>query len=98
MVNGRWHSFPIYHPTVVLDIRVIPRAAKNAVGGRRGDALVIRLAAPPVDGAANDALVAYLAELFERPRRDIEILSGHKSRDKRVRIHGLTREMVDGKW
>ena len=83
---------------MVLNVRVIPRAAKNAVGGRRGDALVIRLAAPPVDGAANDALVAYLAELFEQPRRSIEILSGHKSRDKRVRIHGLTREMVNGKW
>ena len=74
---------------MVLTIRVIPRAAKNAVGGRRGDAIVIRLAAPPVEGAANDALVAYLAQLFERPRRDIEILSGHKSRDKRVKIHGL---------
>ncbi len=94
MVNGRWSS----HPTVIIDVRVIPRAARNAVGGKRGDALVIRLAAPPVDGAANDALVAYLAELFERPRRDIEILSGHKSRDKRVRLHGVTREMVDGKW
>ena len=79
------------HPAVVLNVRVIPRAAKNAVGGWRGEALVIRLAAPPVEGAANDALVTYLAELLERPRRDIEILSGHKSRDKRVKIHGLTR-------
>jgi uncharacterized protein (TIGR00251 family) len=83
---------------VILNVRVIPRAAKNAVGGWRGDALVIRLAAPPVDGAANDALVAYLAELFERPRRSIEILSGHTSRDKRVRIDGLTPEMVNGRW
>ena len=83
---------------MVINVRVIPRAAKNAVGGRRGDALVIRLAAPPVDGAANEALVAYLAELFERPRRDIEILSGHKSRDKRVEIHGVTPDIVDGKW
>jgi uncharacterized protein (TIGR00251 family) len=90
--------FTIYHPTVILNIRVIPRAAKNAVGGRRGDALVIRLAAPPVEGAANEALVTYLAQLFERPRRDIEILSGHTSRDKRVKIHGLTQEMVNGKW
>ncbi len=69
---------------VILNVRVIPRASKNAVGGRRGDAIVIRLAAPPVEGAANEALVDYLAQLFERPRRDIEILSGHKSRDKRV--------------
>lgn len=82
---------------MVLNVRVIPRAAKNAVGGWRGDALVIRLAAPPVEGAANDALVDYLAELFEQPRRSVQILSGHKSRDKRVSIHGLTREMVEGR-
>ena len=76
---------------MVINVRVIPRAAKNAVGGWRSDALVIRLAAPPVEGAANDALVDYLAELFEQPRRSVQILSGHKSRDKRVKIHGLTR-------
>lgn len=56
----------------------------------RGDALLMRLAAPPVEGAANDALIAYLAELFEQPRRHITILSGHKSRDKRVQIAGLS--------
>ena len=83
---------------MILSVRVIPRAAKNAVVGKRGDALLIRLAAPPVEGAANEALVAFLAELFERPQRDIAILSGHKSRDKRVEIQGLTQEMVNGKW
>ena len=84
MANGR----------VILNVRVIPRAAKPGVGGWRGDALVIRLAAPPVEGAANDALVDYLAERFGLSRRSIEILSGHKSRDKRVKIDGLTREMA----
>jgi uncharacterized protein (TIGR00251 family) len=75
---------------VILQVRVIPRAAKNAVAGTRGDALLIRLAAPPVDGAANDALTGFLAELFDRPRRDITILSGHKARDKRVQIDGIS--------
>ena len=75
---------------MVLSIRVIPRAARNAVAGKRADALLIRLAAPPVDGAANDALTCFLAELFDRPRRDITILSGHKTRDKRVQIAGIT--------
>jgi uncharacterized protein (TIGR00251 family) len=75
---------------MILAIRVIPRARKNAVAGMRGDALLMRLAAPPVEGAANDALIAYLAELFERPRRNFTILSGHKSRDKRVQIDGLS--------
>jgi uncharacterized protein len=77
---------------MLLKIRVIPRAARNAVGGRRGDALVIRLAAPPVDGAANEALVAYLADLFDQPRRNVTIVSGQTSRDKRVEIQGLSDE------
>jgi uncharacterized protein (TIGR00251 family) len=75
---------------VILSVRVIPRAARNAVTGRRGDAIVVRLAAPPVDGAANDALTTFLAHLFGRPRRDVTILSGQKSRDKRVQIGGIT--------
>jgi uncharacterized protein (TIGR00251 family) len=49
----------------------------------------VRLAAPPVDGAANDALIAFLSTLFDRPKRDITLVSGHSSRDKRVAIAGL---------
>jgi len=55
----------------------------------RGGALRIRLAAPPVDGAANDALVAFLSEALEVPRRNIQIISGETSRDKRVRLARL---------
>ena len=73
----------------VLDIRVIPRAPRTRVDGTRGGALLIRLAAPPVDGAANDALIAFLATALALPRRNISIGSGEKSRDKRVRIEGL---------
>jgi uncharacterized protein (TIGR00251 family) len=50
---------------------------------------LIRLAAPPVEGAANDALIAFLSDALGLPRRDITIASGEKSRDKRVRIEGL---------
>jgi uncharacterized protein (TIGR00251 family) len=75
--------------SAVLDIRVIPRAPRTRVDGTRGGAILIRLAAPPVDGAANDALVAFLAETLALPRRQIRILSGEKSRDKRVAIEGL---------
>jgi len=75
---------------VILSVRVIPRSPKSAISGRRGDAIVIRLAAPPVDGAANDALVDYLARLFGRPKRDVRIVSGAKSRDKRVKIDGVS--------
>ena len=71
-------------------VRVVPRAGKTGVAGTRGDALLVRLAAPPVDGAANDALTALMADLFDRPRRDVAIVSGQTSRNKRVAIAGVT--------
>jgi uncharacterized protein (TIGR00251 family) len=55
----------------------------------RGDAVLIRLAAPPVEGAANEALVAFLSDALGLPRRSVTIISGDTSRDKRVRIEGL---------
>ena len=76
--------------SATLLVRVVPRSGRTAVGGRRGDALLIRLAAAPVDGAANDALIKFLAGLLDRPRRDIAIVAGEKSRDKQIRIAGLT--------
>jgi uncharacterized protein (TIGR00251 family) len=77
---------------VILAVRVIPRSPKSKIDGRRGDALLVRLAAPPVDGAANEALVELLARELQRPKRDVTILSGHTSRDKRVEIGGLSEE------
>jgi uncharacterized protein (TIGR00251 family) len=56
----------------------------------RGDALLVRLAAPPVEGAANDALIRLLADTFDVPRRAVTLLSGERSRDKRVAIEGRT--------
>jgi uncharacterized protein (TIGR00251 family) len=73
----------------VFAVRVVPRAGRTAVAGVRGDALLVRLAAPPVDGAANDALIAFLSRIFDRPKRDITLVSGHSSRDKRVAVAGL---------
>jgi len=75
---------------VTLRVRVIPRAGRTGVAGSREDALLVRLAAAPVDGAANDTLIAFLSELFERPKRDITLISGHTSRDKRIAIAGVT--------
>jgi uncharacterized protein len=79
---------------IVLAVRVLPRSSKSAVAGTRHGALLVRLAAPPVDGAANDALIALLAALFERPKRDVTIVSGHTSRDKRVAVSGVTRDTL----
>jgi uncharacterized protein len=75
---------------VSFQVRVVPRAGRTGAAGIRGDSLLVRLAAAPVDGAANDALVAMLAALLERPRRDVAIVSGERSRDKVVRISGIS--------
>ncbi|HEU4936858.1 MAG TPA: DUF167 domain-containing protein [Vicinamibacterales bacterium] len=82
---------------LTFGVRVIPRAGRTTIAGVRGNALAIRLAAAPVDGAANEALIAFLADTFDRPRRDITIVSGHTSRDKRVAIAGLTDAEFDAR-
>lgn len=73
-----------------LLVRVIPRAKKTEVAGVRGDAVVIRLAAPPVEGAANDALVAFLCDALQVPRRAVRIVGGEHGRQKRIAIDGWT--------
>ena len=78
-------------------VRVVPRAGRTGVAGTRGDALLVRLAAAPVDGAANDALIAWLADVFGRPKRDITIVSGGASRDKRIAVAGLTPGQVEAR-
>jgi uncharacterized protein len=79
---------------VILDLRVIPRARKTECAGFRDDVLVIRLAAPPVDGAANAALVEFLSTALHVPRRAVRILSGDRGRRKRVAIDGVTEEQI----
>ena len=63
-----------------------PGAKKTAIAGKHGDALKIRVHAPPVDGRANDELVAFLAERLGIPKRAIELVSGERARDKRFAI------------
>ena len=75
---------------VVVRVRVTPRASRSRLDGLHGDALKVRLAAPPVDGKANAALVEFLAETWELPRRSVQILAGETSRDKRVLLVGLS--------
>jgi uncharacterized protein (TIGR00251 family) len=69
-----------------MTVRVTPRAGRTTVAGVRDDVLLVKLAAAPVDGAANDALVGLLASALDVPKRAIRILSGDKSRIKRVAI------------
>ncbi|NIP58811.1 MAG: YggU family protein [Gemmatimonadetes bacterium] len=75
---------------VEISIRAQPRASRTEVAGPYGERAVrVRLAAPPVDGAANEELVAFLAGLFDVPTRAVEILRGHGSRSKTVRVLGV---------
>lgn len=79
---------------IYLHVKVQPRASKNEIAGVLGDELKIKIAAPPVDSAANDALVRFLAELIECPRQRVQLLRGATSRHKVVALHGLAVEHV----
>jgi uncharacterized protein len=79
---------------VLLSIKLQPRASKNEIGEPLGDELRIKVTAPPVDAAANEALVRLLAETLDCPRSKVELVRGHTSRHKTVRIHGATAEDV----
>src|SRR5213593_3003283 len=81
-------------PYVTISIRVQPRASRNAVVGWTGDTLNVRLTAPPVEGAANAACLAFLADLLDLPQSQLEILRGARSRTKVIRISGLTQDEV----
>jgi uncharacterized protein (TIGR00251 family) len=76
---------------LVLALHVQPGAKRTEVAGVHGDALKIRLAAPPVDGRANAELIRFLAEVFGVPLRNVTLLRGETSRVKHVRIVGPTR-------
>ncbi|HKG15362.1 MAG TPA: DUF167 domain-containing protein [Pyrinomonadaceae bacterium] len=69
-------------------VRVVPRASKSALAGEHGGALKVRVAAPPVEGAANAELARFLSKAFGVAARDVEVVSGHASRTKRVRVRG----------
>jgi uncharacterized protein len=70
-------------------VRVVPRAAESAVAGEHGGALKVRVAAPPVEGAANEELARFLSKAFGVAARNVEIVSGHASKTKRVRVRGV---------
>jgi uncharacterized protein (TIGR00251 family) len=72
----------------LIDVRVVPRAGRSGVAGLRDGALLVRLAAAPVDGAANTELIAVLADALHLPKRSIQIVSGDRSRTKRVLVEG----------
>jgi hypothetical protein len=79
---------------ITFTVRIVPRASKSACAGEHDGALKVRVAAPPVEGAANAELVRFLAREFGVPARDVEIKSGHASKSKVVRVRGATAERL----
>lgn len=73
----------------VLHVQAQPGAKRSEVAGPIGDALKIRLSAPPIEGRANEELIRFLADLFGAPKRQVQVISGAGSRRKRVRITGV---------
>jgi uncharacterized protein (TIGR00251 family) len=79
---------------LIFSVRVVPRASRTEILGEHDGALKVRLAAPPVDGAANEALVRILAQAFNTPRDAISIVLGKSSKLKRVRVRGVSSEAL----
>lgn len=75
-------------------VKVHPRANKNAMTGKLGDALKVSLTAPPVEGKANEACIEFFAKLLKVPRSSVSIAAGQTSRNKVIRVVGLTAQQV----
>ena len=80
--------------SVTFSVVVVPRSSTSEIVGRHDGSLKVRLTAPPVEGAANEEMVKLLAKAFRVPRRCVEILSGHASRRKKIRIYGAASSAV----
>lgn len=80
---------------LTFSVRVVPRASRSSIEGEHDGALKVRVAAPPVNGAANEELVRTLARALGVAARDIEIISGHSSKLKQVRVSGITCEQLE---
>lgn len=79
---------------LIFDVRVIPRASKSEIVGELNGALKIRIAAPPVDGAANAELVKLLAKTFGVSKSNIQILNGQTSKIKQICVSNITSEIL----
>jgi len=80
---------------VTFDVRVVPRASKSEIVGEHDGALKVRIASPPVDGAANAELIRLLAKKFRVSKSDIEIAGGSTSKNKRIKIANLSQSKLE---
>jgi uncharacterized protein (TIGR00251 family) len=81
--------------TVIFAVRVHARASKDEIAGEMAGALKVRLQAPAVEGRANEALIEFLAELLKTSKGAVRILSGERSRMKRLEIRGVTKQQIE---
>ncbi|MGZ4833948.1 MAG: DUF167 domain-containing protein [Terriglobales bacterium] len=81
----------------IFQVKVHPRAKKNAISGEVGDALKLALTAPPVEGRANQACIEFLAEVLNVPRSSVTIAAGESSRSKVIRVAGLNATEVEAR-
>ena len=79
---------------ITFGVKVHPRAKKNAITGEVGDALKVAITVPPVDGKANSACIEFFAKLLNLPRSSVTIAAGKTSRNKVIRVVGLTGQQV----
>lgn len=79
---------------VSFAVRVHPRAKKNGITGEIGDALKLSLTTPPIEGRANEACIEFFAKLLRVPRSSVTIASGQSSRNKVIRVAGVTAKYV----
>jgi uncharacterized protein (TIGR00251 family) len=79
---------------ILLAVKLQPRASKNEIGEPLGDELKIKVTAPPVDSADNEALIKFLAEKLDCGRGRIELVRGHTSRHKTIKLHGFNADQI----
>ena len=81
----------------LLKLRVTPRGSRNEITGWRGDTLYVKITAPPVEGAANAALIKFIARSLDVRKSQVRLVSGEKSRDKTLGITGITQSDLRAK-
>jgi uncharacterized protein (TIGR00251 family) len=87
-------NFTEKNGSLIFTVRVVPRASKTELVGEHDGTLKIRLAAPPVDDAANEELIKFLAKIFAVTKSEVEIISGQTAKVKQIRIQNTTKPKI----
>jgi uncharacterized protein (TIGR00251 family) len=77
-----------------IRVKVLPRSSRNQIAGTENGVIRVKLTAPPIDGKANDALIGFLAKRFRVAKKNVQIISGERSKIKSVRVHGISPDDV----